>query len=194
MGELARLYNEKNTPIRRSAVWSSGSLRRTREACSAIHRRNSGVIAFWYFWEGETLSMAVRCSLTLILYSRFDPTSVWKGCVPKLCRIVAPRELTASWTVEPAIGTLHRPVILPVTEKLDPRYISMKVQQANFVSSGDTPIRLGSGAPRYSLQYDSQRLQTLSLLSSSSWETWKPSGTSCGKADKILWVTISFKG
>ena len=33
------------------------------------------------------------------------------------------------------------------------------------MSSDDTPTRLGSGPPRYSLQYDSQRLHTLSLLS-----------------------------
>ena len=71
----------------------------------------------------------------------------------------------ASRTVEPAIGTLRRPVMLPVTEKLDPLYNSMKVRQANSVSAGDTPTRLGSGPSRYSSQYDSHRLHTLSLLS-----------------------------
>ena len=71
----------------------------------------------------------------------------------------------ASRTVEPAIGTLRRPVMLPVTEKLDPLYSSMKVRQANSVSARDTPTRLGSGPPKYSSQYDSHLLHTLSLLS-----------------------------
>ena len=71
----------------------------------------------------------------------------------------------ASRTVEPAIGTLRRPVMLPVTEKLDPLYNSMKVRQANPVSSGDTPTRLGSCPTKYSSQYDSHLLHTLSLLS-----------------------------
>ena len=67
--------------------------------------------------------------------------------------------------VEPAIGTLRRPVMLPVIEKLDPLYNSMKVRHANSVSARDTPARLGSGPPRYSSQYNSHLLQTLSLLS-----------------------------
>ena len=71
----------------------------------------------------------------------------------------------ASRTVEPAIGTLRCPVMLPVTEKLDPLYNSMKVRQANSVSTGDTPTRLGSGPPKYLSQYDSHLLHTLSLLS-----------------------------
>ena len=108
----------------------------------AIHQRNSGVIAFLYFWEEETLSRAVRCSLTLSVYSWLGPVSVGKGFVPKLCRIVAPRELTALQTVESAIEILRCPIMLPVIEKLDPRYISMKVRQKNLVSSADTPIRL----------------------------------------------------
>ena len=70
-----------------------------------------------------------------------------------------------SRTVEPAIGVLRRPVMLPATEKLDPLYSSMKVRHANSVSAWDTPARLGSGPPKYSSQYDSHLLQTLSLLS-----------------------------
>ena len=71
----------------------------------------------------------------------------------------------ASRTVDPAIGTLRRPIMLPVSEKLDPLYSSMKVRQANSVSARDTPTRLGSGPPKYSSQYDSHLLQTLFLLS-----------------------------